>query len=159
MSSIWRWIIGIIVGLLLLGLLLGVRSDRQAYRTARGAINARVETAQERIDTAIQSANAAVDTALQLAGNLPSQQAAADLIKQDIEEIGNRLKDVAEARGDAAIQKLEQASEQFDTALQDVENAANDATDPKEQATLNRIYGVLIAAQEQIQQAVLSAKQ
>ncbi len=43
-----------------------------------------------------------VDLALKLAGDLPSQQAKADLVKQDIEEIGNRLKDASEARGDAA---------------------------------------------------------
>jgi len=69
------------------------------------------------------------------------------------------LKDATEARGEAAIQKLDQVSEQFNTTLQDVEKAANDATEPKEQAILNRIYGVLLSAQEQVQQAVLSANQ
>jgi hypothetical protein len=39
-----------------------------------------------------------VDLALQVAGDLPSQQAKADLVKQDIEEIGNRLNEAGDAR-------------------------------------------------------------
>lgn len=35
MSNTWRWIIGILVGLALLGLLVGARSNRQAYYEAR----------------------------------------------------------------------------------------------------------------------------
>jgi hypothetical protein len=35
MSNTWRWIIGILVGLALLGLLFGVRSNRAAYYEAR----------------------------------------------------------------------------------------------------------------------------
>ena len=92
MNNTWRWIIGIVVGLALLGFLLVGRSSRQAYRIARGAVEQRVEISQERIDMAVEMATKSVDLALAMAGNLPSQQAKADLVKQDIEEIGNRLK-------------------------------------------------------------------
>ena len=95
------------VVLVIFGFLWAGRSDRQAYRAARGAIDQRVEDSQVRINTAVQMATDAVDTALTLAGNLPSQQAKADLVKQDIQEIGSRLREVSEATGDAAVEKLD----------------------------------------------------
>jgi biopolymer transport protein ExbB/TolQ len=159
MNNTWRWIIGIIVGVLLIGWLLVGRSDRQAYRIARGAINQRVELSQERINAAVESSTAAVDTALQLAGNLPSQQAEADLIKQDIEEIGNRLKAAAEARGEAAMEQLDQSIEQYNTTLQTVEDASREASDPEVKATLDQIYDVLLASKDQLTQFVLSTQQ
>ena len=91
MSNTWRWIIGILAGLALIGLLFYGRSERQAYRAARGAVEERVELSQDRIDASAEMAMASVDLALKLAGDLPSQQAKADLVKQDIEEINNRL--------------------------------------------------------------------
>src|SRR5512138_3454350 len=97
MNKFWRWFFGIVVGALLIGLLLGGHSERKAYRIARGAIEQRTETRQARIDAAVESATASVDLALKWAGDLPSQQAEADLIKADIQEIGNRLKDAADA--------------------------------------------------------------
>ncbi|HJS19790.1 MAG TPA: hypothetical protein VJ785_13670 [Anaerolineales bacterium] len=158
MSNTWRWIFGIIAGLAVIGLLLAGRSERQAYRIARDAIEQRTEMSQDRIDAAVEMATKSVDVALTLAGDLPSQQAAADLIKQDIEEIGNRLKEVSEARGDAAVDKLDQSIEQFNTTLDTVENASNEATDPQAKAVLDRIYGVLLATREQLTQFVLKTQ-
>src|SRR5512139_3340498 len=105
MKKAWVWIFGILFGLILLGWLFFGRSDRAAYRAARGAIEARVEASQDRIDAAVELAITAVDKAVELAGELPSQEAKADLVKQDIEEIGNRLKEASEATGDAAIEE------------------------------------------------------
>ena len=143
MNNTWRWIFGIVAGLALIGLLLVGSSSRQAYRIARGAVEQRVEFSQERIDTAVEMATKSVDLALALAGNLPSQQAKADLVKQDIEEIGNRLKAASEARGDSAIERLDLAIEQFNTTLQTVEDASNEADRSGGQAILDRIYGML----------------
>jgi uncharacterized protein YicC (UPF0701 family) len=158
MNKTWRWIIGIVVGLILIAFLLVGRSSRQAYRIARGAINARVETSQERIDTAVEMATKSVDLALEMSGNLPSQQAKADLVKQDIEEIGNRLKSASEARGDAAIESLNQSIDQFNTTLQTVEDASNEATNPAVKSTLDRIYGALEATKEQLVQTILNTQ-
>jgi hypothetical protein len=158
MNNFWRWFIGIVVGVLLIGWLLVGRSERQAYRIARGAIEQRTENTQARIDAAVVSATASVDLALELAGNLPSQEAKADLIKADIEEIGNRLNDAAESRGEAAIAALDQSIEQFDSTLGTVEDASNQAEDPQVKRTLDRIYGALLAAKEQVTQAVLSTQ-
>ena len=158
MNNTWRWIVGIIVGLALVGLLLYGRSERQAYRIARGAIEQRVELSQDRIDAAAEMATASVDLALELAGNLPSQQAKADLVKQDIEEISDRLKDASEARGDAAIEKLELSIEAYDQALQTVEQASNEAESPAVKSILDRIYGILLATKEQINQFVLNTQ-
>ena len=159
MNNFWRWFIGIVVGVLLIGWLLVGRSERQAYRTARGAIEQRTENTQARIDAAVASATASVDLALEWAGNLPSQQAEADLMKADIEEIGNRLKDAAEARGETAIQALDQSIEQFNTTLETVEDASKKADNPQVKTILDRIYGALSAGKEQVTQAVLSTQQ
>ncbi|OGO36985.1 MAG: hypothetical protein A2W35_18475 [Chloroflexi bacterium RBG_16_57_11] len=158
MNNTWRWIIGIIVGLALVGLLLAGRSERQAYRIARGAVEQRVELSQERIDTAVEMATKSVDLALTLAGNLPSQPAKADLVKQDIEEIGNRLKSASEARGDLAIERLNQSIEQFNKTMQTVEDASKEAESEAVKSVLDRIYGMLEATKEQLVQTILNAQ-
>jgi rhamnose utilization protein RhaD (predicted bifunctional aldolase and dehydrogenase) len=154
MSTIWRWIIGIVVVLGLLGLVAFGGSDRRAYHQAKGMIEQRVQLSQERIDIAVQMATKSVDLALVRAGNLPSQQAMADLIKQDIEEIGSRLDSAAQARGDLAVQRLDESIEQFNTTLQAVEDASNEATDPAAKSILDRIYGMLEGAKEQLTQTL-----
>ena len=158
MSNTWRWIVGILAGLAVIGFILFGRSERQAYRIARGAIEQRVEISQSRIDKAVEMATKSVDLALTLAGDLPSQQAKADLIKQDIEEIGKRLKSAAEARGDLAIQRLDQSIEQFNTTLQTVEDASKEAEDPAVKSTLDRIYGILESTKEQLVQTILKTR-
>jgi hypothetical protein len=158
MSNTWRWTIGIVAGLALIGFLWVGRSNRQAYRIARGAVEERVEISQERIDTAVEMATKSVDLALKLAGDLPSQQAKADLIKQDIEEIGNRLKSAAEARGDLAIERMDLVIEQFNKTMQTVEDASKEAESPAVKSVLDRIYGILEATKEQLVQIVLNTQ-
>jgi predicted HNH restriction endonuclease len=153
------WIFGIAIALILIGWLGFGRSDRQAYRAARGAINQRVEMSQDRIDMAVEMATKSVDLALVAAGNLPSQEAAADLVKQDITEIGNRLKEAAELKGDAAIAKLDESIEQFNQTLETVDDAAKSAENPAVKSTLDRIYGILEGVKEQLVQAVLNSQE
>ncbi len=159
MKSIWRWVIGIVVGLVIIGLLLFVRSNRQAYRIARGVIENRTAISQDRIDLVTEMSTASVDLAVKLAGDLPSQQAQADLIKQDIQEISNRLSEAADLRGQAQVDKLDQAIAQFDQTLQHVDQAAQQAQTPVIKAALDRIYGVLVATEEQIKQFIVSASE
>jgi hypothetical protein len=156
MKSTWAWVFGILAGLLILGLLFFGGADRRAYRRAKGAIEQRVTIQQDRIDTAVAMATKAVDLALVMAGDLPSQQAKADLVKQDIEEIGKRLKDDAALRGDIAVAHLDGAIERFDAALKSVDDASKQASDPETKAKLDRIYGVLQATKEQIVQTILN---
>lgn len=150
MSNTWRWIFGILFGLFILGLLFVGGANRRAYRTARGAIEQRVEISQDGIDAVADLAIAAVDLALERAGDLPSQQAQADLITQDIEEISNRLKEAADARGDLAIERLDSTIDLFNQVLDTIDNAANETDSEVAQQSLDRIYGILEAAQTQI---------
>ena len=159
MKNIWRWIIGIIVGLALIGFIWAGSSSRQAYHIARGGIEKRVELTQDRIDGVTEMALAAVDLALEQSANLPSQQAKADLIKQGIEEISNRLKEAADLRGQAAVDKLDQSIEQFNTTLDAVDQAAQEADTPAVKAIYDRIYGILLATQEQLTNFLLTAGQ
>jgi hypothetical protein len=159
MKNIWRWIIGIVVGLVIIGLVFTVRSNKQAYNVARGTIEKKTELTQTRVDTATQMAMTSVDLALKLAGNLPSQQAQADLIKQDIQEINNRLSEAAALKGDLAVQKLDAAIALFNQTLTAVDQAAQEADTPAVKAVFDRIYGVLVAAQEQLTNFLLTAGQ
>ena len=159
MKNKWRWIIGIVVGLVIIGFLWAGRSSRQAYRIARGSIEQRIEVTQDRIDAVTEMATAAVDLALELSRNLPSQEAKAELIKQDIEEISNRLNEAAETRGEAAIDRLDQSIDQFNQTLKTVEEASQETDSQAVKATLDRIYGVLLTAQEQITSFLLTAGQ
>ncbi len=158
MKNIWRWVIGIVVGLVIIGFLVFVRSNRQAYNYARSFIQKRTAITQDRIDAVTEMATASVDLAVKLAGDLPSQQAQADLVKQDIQEINNRLSEAANLRGQAQIDKLDTAIAQFDQTLQLVDQAAQQAQTPVIKATLDRIYGVLVATEEQIKQFVVSTQ-
>ena len=157
MKTVWVWILGVVVALLLVGMLFFGGADRRAYRQARGVIEQRAGLRQDRIDTAVTMATKAVDLALVRAGDLPSQQAKADLLKQDIEVIGQRLKDVAGLQGDAAVAQLDQSIAQFDATLQVIEDASKEASDPLVKAKLDRIYGMLEATKEQVVQSVLKA--
>ena len=159
MRKVWPWIVGtLVVAIILVWLLVG-RSERQAYWTAQRAVHARVDVSQERIDAAVEVATAAVNFALELAGDLPSQEAYADLVKQDIEEIGNRLSEAAEAQGEAAIEKLDASIDQFNQTLETVEDASQEATEPAAKAALYRISRVLEAAKDRIVEFVLTAGQ
>lgn len=156
MNNTWRWIIGIVAGLAVLAFLFVGRAERRAYNTVVRGVEARVEMSQERIDTAVEMATKSVDLALKLAGNLPSQQAKADLVKQDIEEVGNRLKEASEAHGEAAVSKLDQSIEQFNKAMQTVEDASKAAESEAVKSALDRIYGILEATKEQLVQTILN---
>jgi cob(I)alamin adenosyltransferase len=157
MKKAWPWIVGVVVGLAILALLFFGSSERQAYWAARQAVHARVDASQDRIDAAVEEATAAVDRALEMAGDLPSQQAKADLVKQDIEEIGNRLKEASEALGDAAIDKLDASIDQFNQTLETVEDASQEATDPTAKAALYRISRVLETTKDKIVEFALTA--
>jgi hypothetical protein len=159
MKNIWRWVIGIIVGLALIGFLWAGSSGRRAYRAARGAIEQRVSLTQDRIDAATQMAMASVDLAVKLAGDLPSQQAKAELIKQDIQAINDRLSEAADLKGRIAVDKLDQAIAQFNQTLETVDQASQEADTPVVKATLDRIYGILLATQEQLTRFLITAGQ
>lgn len=159
MKKVWPWIIGGLTALFIIALFFYGGSSRQAYAIARGAVNARVQLTQDRIDMATQMATTAVDLALLQAGNLPSQQVKADLIKQDIQAISDSLKEAAQARGNLAMTKLDASIELFNQALSTIDDAANSATDPAAKTTLERIYGNLEAIKEQLVQTVLNTQQ
>jgi hypothetical protein len=159
MKNIWRWIIGIVVGLAIIGVLLTIRSNRAAYNVARGGIETRTELTQTRIDAATQMAMASVDLALKLTGDLPSQQAKANLVKQDIQEISDRLSEAATLKGDVAVQKLDTAVALFQQTLDTIDQAAQEADTPAVKAVLDHVYGVLLATQEQLTQFLITAGQ
>ncbi len=159
MKNIWRWIIGIIVGLVIIGVLFTLRSDKQAYNIARGGIEQRTALTQDRIDAVTQMAMTSVDVAVKLAGYLPSQQAKGDLIKQDIQAISTRLSEAADLKGQLAVDKLDQTIAQFDQTLQAVDQAAQEADTPAVKAIFDRIYGVLSATEEQLKQFLITAGQ
>ncbi len=159
MKNIWRWVIGIVVGLLIIGVFFVIRGNKQAYNVARAGIQNRTALTQDRIDAATQMATSAVDLALKLSGDLPSGQAKADLAKQDIQEIHDRLSEAADLRGQLAVDKLNTAVALFDQTLTAVDQAAQEADTPAVKATLDRIYGALVATQQQLSNFLITAGQ
>ncbi len=159
MKNIWRWIIGIVVGLVVIGVLFTVRSNKQAYNIARGGIENRVTLTQDRIDAVTQMATTSVDLAVKLAGDLPSQQAQADLVKQDIQEISTRLSEAVDLKGQLAVDKLDATIALYDQTLQVVDQASKQADTPAVKAIFDRIYGVLSATEEQLKQFLITAGQ
>lgn len=155
MKNIWTWIFGILAGLAVIGLLVGLRSDRRAYNKAVRGVESRVETRQERIDAVTEMALIGVDLALTLAGDLPEDQAKADLVKQEIVATSEALKAASLETGEAAIAKLDQSIDRFNAALQAVEDASKEAQSPAVKSILDRIYGLLVGVKEQIVQFVL----
>jgi hypothetical protein len=159
MKKVWPWIVGVVVVVAIVGMFFVLNPGRAAYWTARRAVHSHVGATQDQIDAAVEAATAAVDRVLELSRNLPSQQAKADLVKQDIEEIGNRLKGAAEAKGDAAVDKLDASIDKFNQALNTVDEASKEATDPAAKATLYHISSLLQTAKEKIVRFVLTAGQ
>jgi hypothetical protein len=149
------WIVGIVAVLAILGLVLYGRSDRQAYRAAKGAIEKRVALRQEAIDMAVQMATKSVDMALVMAGNLPAQTAKADLIQQGIQDIGNLLNEGAALKGELATAKLDASIQVFNTTLELVDDASKQAENPEVKSALDRIYGILVSTKDQLVQTVL----
>ena len=158
MKKVWPWIFGIVAGVFIISLMFGGVASRQAYRIARGAVNQRVQISQDRISAVADRAAASVDVALKLAGNLPAQQAKADLIKQGIEEISSRLKDAAQARGDLAMAKLDATITLFNKTMSVVDQASKEATDPAVKLTLAQISSRLELTKDLIVQAILYFK-
>lgn len=155
MKNIWAWIFGILAGLVVIGLLVGLRADRRAYNKVVRGVESRVDTRQERIDAATEMALIGVDLALVLAGDLPEDQAKADLVKQEITATSEALKAASQETGDSAIARLDQSIDRFNAALQAVEDASREAQSPAVKSILDRIYGLLVGVKEQIVQFIL----
>jgi hypothetical protein len=60
--------------------------------------------------------------------------------------------------GDAAVEKLDQSIEQFNTTLETVEDASNEAESPAVKTILDRIYGVLLTAKDQLVNVILEGQ-
>jgi hypothetical protein len=158
MNNTWRWIFGIITGLAIFGLVLAGRSDRQAYRIARGAIEQRVINRQDRIYVAAELAMKAVDLALLRSGDLPGNYAQAAEIKQKIEEVAYAMILITDARGDVAAEKLDKTIDVYNNTLQAVEDASKEAESPAVKSTLDRIYGILEGAKELLVQTIVKTQ-
>lgn len=158
MRSVWAWIATILVGAFILALIFGGGSSRQAYRTARGAIDQQVEQSQDRVQAVADAAAAAVDLALEQSAQLPVQEAKAEAITQGIEAISQALQEAAAARGDLAVARLEASIDLFNSTLDAVEQASREASSPAVKARLDTIDGHLQAVKEIVTQAVLASQ-
>jgi len=154
MRSIWAWIAAILVGVVILALIFGGGSSRQAYRQARGAIDQQVEQSQDRIQAVADAASAAVDLALEQSAQLPVQEAKAEAITRGIEEISEALQEAAGLRGDLAVARLDASIELFNSTVDTVEEASREASSPWVKARLDYILGNLAAVREIVTQAV-----
>jgi hypothetical protein len=156
MRSIWAWIAVIVVGVVILALIFGGGSSRQAYRVARGTVDQQVEQSQDRIQAVADAASAAVDLALEQSAQLPAQEAKVEAITRGIEEISQALQEAAELRGDLAVARLDVSIDLFNKTVDTVEEASREASSPVVKARLDYILGSLEAVREIVSQAVLA---
>ena len=156
MRSIWAWIGVVVIGLIIVALIFGGGSSREAYRVARGTIDQQVEQSRDRIQAVADAAMAAVDLALEQSAQLPVQEAKAEAITRGIEEISQALQEAAELRGDLAVARLDASIELFNTTVNTVEEASREASSPLVKARLDYILGNLEAVREIVAQAVLA---
>lgn len=158
MSNVWRWVFGIAIGLMVVGWVLAGRSERQAYQVARDAVEQEVAQAESRILAVEQLAITAVNLALVRSDDLPADAVYASVVTQRIQAISDALQSAAEYRGQAAIDQLDQSIEDFDQALEAIDDASRQTDSPAVQSTLDRIYGTLEAAREQIIETILNGQ-
>ena len=158
MRSIWAWIGVVVVALVIVALILGGGSSRQAYRVAHGTIDQQVARSQDRVQAVADAASAAVDLALEQSAQLPVQEAKAEAITRGIEEISQALQEAAAMRGDLAVARLDASIELFNTTVNTVEEASREASSPLVKARLDYILGNLEAVREIVTQVVLATK-
>ncbi len=156
MRSIWAWIGVVVVGLVIVALIFGGGSSREAYRVARGTIDQQVEQSRDRIQAVADAAMAAVDLALEQSAQLPVQEAKAEAITRGIEEISQALQEAAAVRGDLAVARLDASIDLFNSTVNTVEEASREASSPVVKARLDYILGNLEAVREIVTQAVLA---
>jgi hypothetical protein len=158
MRSIWAWIGVIVVGLIIVALIFGGGSSREAYRAARGTIDRQVEQSQDRIQAVADAATAAVELALEQSAQLPVQEAKTEAITRGIEEISKALQEAAALRGDLAVARLDASIALFNTTVNTVEEASREASSPLVKARLDYISGNLEAVREIVTQVVLATQ-
>jgi hypothetical protein len=142
--------------LVIVALIFGGGSSREAYRVARGTIDQQVEQSRDRIQAVADAAMAAVDLALEQSAQLPVQEAKAEAITRGIEEISQALQEAAAVRGDLAVARLDASIDLFNSTVNTVEEASREASSPVVKARLDYILGNLEAVREIVTQAVLA---
>jgi chromosome segregation ATPase len=145
----------VVIALLLLAVLAGCQSSVEQ------AVEATVEVQQEKIDTFFAVAEAHVVAAIELTNALPSQQAKADLLLQDLEEINKRLNEAVETEADVKVAALEAVAQQIETVKATVEEILETAVDqvPEEaKDALEQLQNELEELQKKVQDEIESVK-
>lgn len=121
------------------------------------AAEATVEVQQEKIDDFFTVAEGLVAASATLAGGLPSQEAKAELIVADLEEINSRLTAAVELKSEAKVTALEDVQQLLQKVAGDVEDALSEASDEAQDA-LKQLQGNLEDAQKAVQDEIDSVK-
>jgi DNA repair exonuclease SbcCD ATPase subunit len=129
--------------------------EQQARERVEQSINETTEIRKENVRATIEQLKTQVDEATVEAGNLPSQQYKADLAKQDLEEIGNRLEKAVALEGEQAKQQLESAVNGYNGLIEEVNQAADQATG-EERARLTAFATYLETRKEEVVNAINS---
>jgi DNA anti-recombination protein RmuC len=122
------------------------------------AVEATVEVQQENIDTAFTAMETLVTEAAQLAGGLPSQEAKAELIVEDLAEINTRLTDAVAQEAEEKVAALEDVAAALATVQSTVEEAKSEMAD-EAQADLEELQSKLEDAAQAIQDEIASVNE
>jgi signal transduction histidine kinase len=128
---------------------------------AEQAAEATVEVKQEKIDDFFALAEAHVVAATEIAGGLPSQEAKAELLVADLEEINNRLSEAVETKAEVRVAALEGVAQLVETVKSDVQEIVENVVDalPEEaQDDLKQLQSELEDLQGKIQDEIDNVK-
>jgi len=128
-----------------------VQSDQEK------AVEATVEVQQENIDTAFTAMETLVTEAAELAGGLPSQEAKAELIVEDLAEINTRLTDAIAQEAEDKVAALEDVAAALETVQSTVEEVKSEASE-EVQASLDELQSKLEDAAQAIQDEIATVK-
>jgi hypothetical protein len=128
MNTSVRRLVLLVSLLLISAIFLAACGTPSAEQMAATAVVATVEQKQANVDTVFTGLIDAVNVALEKAGDLPSQEAKAELLIADLEEINSRVNAAIEQEGDDQIQAFQDISQNVDALISGVNEAADSAT-------------------------------
>jgi hypothetical protein len=130
----------------------GTPTAQEAVATA---VEATVEQTTAEVDAVFAGLIAAVGVATEKAGALPSQEAKAELLVEDLEEINSRIDAAIAQEGDDRIQALQEVGTNVNALIAGVNEAAEEATGDL-QVALQELATHLETTQATLQETIVN---
>ena len=143
--SPWLWVVGVIAVIAIIALIVADASSHDRYLVAHQV--SEPQLTQQEAD-AVAGAVAAVEQAADDARGRLTEGAAE--VRSDLDDLGEQLRDAAQARGNEASAHLDAAIAWLDETIADIDDAAESAGRPEVEEALDDLKGRLSDVQERL---------